>query len=352
MPKSRPPSFDTWLALRHPLWIVSFAVLVANDQWLKGAGVLPGWLTGKLSDVLGLVVAPVLLAVTLRVRNRSRFGAMFLATAVVFTAIKTSTHASALYEHLLSFVSAKNVVDLTDLVALVGIVPAYRVLARAAERPVEARTGQRARVLAVAFAVPFCLATSAPDVPPCAEGTYGSRCARGFRAPIWVGNEGSVDVVVHVRTALLGAAECGEALSCRPEAFGPEEAITLRPLQKVPLATADPCAAALVRLGGTTTRVLLLGGAASELVPYEGPFDSQPSERGGLLVRQDLSVSMRPTDPTSVVPECAASVPPPLGFLEAGAPVDAGAPDAETEGDDDDAGAEEGGSDAGDGGGP
>ena len=36
--------------------MVSLGVLVANDHFLKGSGLLPGWLTGKLSDLAGLVV--------------------------------------------------------------------------------------------------------------------------------------------------------------------------------------------------------------------------------------------------------------------------------------------------------
>jgi hypothetical protein len=44
--------------LLDPLALAAVVVLVVNDRALKG--VLPGWLTGKLSDVAGLVVAPLL----------------------------------------------------------------------------------------------------------------------------------------------------------------------------------------------------------------------------------------------------------------------------------------------------
>src|SRR5690606_12557634 len=37
--------------LRHPRFWAALALLVVNDHALKGAGVLPGALTGKLSDV-------------------------------------------------------------------------------------------------------------------------------------------------------------------------------------------------------------------------------------------------------------------------------------------------------------
>ncbi len=45
--------------LLHPATLVSLAILVLNDQVLKAAW--PGTLTGKLSDVAGLIVAPLVL---------------------------------------------------------------------------------------------------------------------------------------------------------------------------------------------------------------------------------------------------------------------------------------------------
>ncbi|MCZ7683483.1 MAG: hypothetical protein M5U28_33725 [Sandaracinaceae bacterium] len=66
------------IALRHPLWWASLALLVANDHWLKGADLLPGWLTGKLSDLAGLIVAPVLLSALLRARGPRMRGLAFV----------------------------------------------------------------------------------------------------------------------------------------------------------------------------------------------------------------------------------------------------------------------------------
>lgn len=42
-----------------PIVVLSLLALVVNDHWLKAAH--PSWLTGKISDVAGLIVAPVLL---------------------------------------------------------------------------------------------------------------------------------------------------------------------------------------------------------------------------------------------------------------------------------------------------
>lgn len=76
----------------HPVALSSLAVLVLNDHLLKG--VAPGWLTGKLSDVAGLVFLPFLIVATVdAIRRRRPPGILAAAvtasaTAVVFAAIK------------------------------------------------------------------------------------------------------------------------------------------------------------------------------------------------------------------------------------------------------------------------
>jgi hypothetical protein len=66
--------------LESPFWWLALVTLLLNDHVLKTAGVLPGVLTGKLSDFAGLVVAPVLLVALLRATSlRARlagFGAV------------------------------------------------------------------------------------------------------------------------------------------------------------------------------------------------------------------------------------------------------------------------------------
>ncbi|RYZ01918.1 MAG: hypothetical protein EOO73_33665 [Myxococcales bacterium] len=56
-------------------FVAALAVLLANDHWLKGAGLLPGWVTGKLSDCAGMVVAPLLAVALVGARGtRARLG--------------------------------------------------------------------------------------------------------------------------------------------------------------------------------------------------------------------------------------------------------------------------------------
>lgn len=109
---------------------VACMLLVAlNDHVLKGAGLLPGVVTGKLSDFAGLYFAPLLLAELWMLARPGRDSQAAvrrtawaaLAFGVLFTAIKTSPWADALYEAVLAFLSrhpARNTVDPTDLIAL------------------------------------------------------------------------------------------------------------------------------------------------------------------------------------------------------------------------------------------
>lgn len=122
---------DTRPALFTRAWPVAAMALVAlNDHVLKGAGLLPGWLTGKLSDFAGLYFAPLLVAELWMLARPSpvacvavhRVAWAALGFGVLFTAIKTYPPADRLYEAVLTALlphPAANIVDPTDLVALV-----------------------------------------------------------------------------------------------------------------------------------------------------------------------------------------------------------------------------------------
>ena len=56
--------------ITHPVVVVSLVVLALNDQWLKAAH--PGWVTGKASDVAGLVVAPAVVLTAWSLARRRR----------------------------------------------------------------------------------------------------------------------------------------------------------------------------------------------------------------------------------------------------------------------------------------
>jgi hypothetical protein len=77
-------------ALLGPIALAAIAVLVVNDHVLKAA--MPGVVTGKLSDVAGMVFFPLLLAAAAEhagIRRGTRTIAIAaIATGLVFAAVK------------------------------------------------------------------------------------------------------------------------------------------------------------------------------------------------------------------------------------------------------------------------
>ncbi|MEZ4438398.1 MAG: myxococcus cysteine-rich repeat containing protein [Polyangiaceae bacterium] len=175
-------------ALVHPLWWGSLALLALNDHVLKPGALLPGVLTGKLSDFAGLVVAPALFAVLLRVRSRRGLILSHVAVGAVFAALQLSRPFADLWSGMMGLVGAPWVVvcDPTDLVALPMLVLAYRallpVMGESAPRG-WLRQGSQRVLLAVGML--FCIATSKEqDAPPqldddgheCIDADYDGVC--------------------------------------------------------------------------------------------------------------------------------------------------------------------------------
>jgi hypothetical protein len=117
-------------ALLSPAWLLALALLLANDHWLKYADLAPGWLTGKLSDLAGMLVAPVLLAVLLRVRRRDALLACHVAVGLVFTAIKLSPACAGWWSWSMGLLGYPwtIVVDPTDLLALPCLLLSWKLL--------------------------------------------------------------------------------------------------------------------------------------------------------------------------------------------------------------------------------
>ncbi|WP_189328475.1 hypothetical protein [Actinoplanes ianthinogenes] len=161
----------TFAWLGHPSTVVALAVLVINDHLLKAT--FPGPLTGKLSDVAGLVLAPPLLAVlaTLiapRLSARRTGQIAMLTVAAGFGLVKAFPYAAQLASAAWSLVTPSLVrADVTDLLALPALAVSWWSLGRAHRTPV--RLGpRRFRALRVAVLLPLALtgvaATSASYV--------------------------------------------------------------------------------------------------------------------------------------------------------------------------------------------
>jgi hypothetical protein len=158
-------------ALAHPLWISALFVLVINDHVLKGSGLLPGGVTGKLSDVAGLIVAPwvlaVLLAGLLRARGRSALLGAHVAVGVGFSLINVWPLAARGFESLTALTPFPwaITVDPSDLVTLPALVVSWLVLVPASERaPLDfaLRAPRLFRGVSFAAGMLACVATSPP----------------------------------------------------------------------------------------------------------------------------------------------------------------------------------------------
>ena len=126
--------------LTHPVTIALLVVLLVNDHVLKSAW--PGPVTGKLSDVAGLVLAPPLLATLgaliapgtpVRVLSRSALAV----TGCGFTIIKSSAYAAHAASIGWSTLHGASVIraDRTDLLALPALAIAWLTLGPAEHRP-------------------------------------------------------------------------------------------------------------------------------------------------------------------------------------------------------------------------
>lgn len=121
--------------LLHPVPLAAVALLAFNDHLLKHAGLLPTWVTGKLSDLAGLFFFPLLLTALSRVAShlagrpsaltRRRLLVAIVLTGLAFTAIQLVPDAAALYEWLMPRLDPSGAVDavrvtmdVTDLLAL------------------------------------------------------------------------------------------------------------------------------------------------------------------------------------------------------------------------------------------
>ncbi|MDQ3034872.1 MAG: hypothetical protein M3Y87_20860 [Myxococcota bacterium] len=225
-------------ALLHPVFWGALAVLVVNDHLLKGAGILPGWLTGKLSDFAGLIVAPVLLVALLGARRDVTRALVFGATAGVFAILELSSSAAAGWDAMLGAIGipSRSWADPTDLLGL-AVLPIAWAVVRSGDRAEPGRGialgAQRALVGASIFA---CVATAAPPDERAAEWTTDA----------WLHNRTAASVDVRIRWIegerdcnALASAELDLGAAVAPELFGEGITFRLAPGDTVPIEPND-----------------------------------------------------------------------------------------------------------------
>lgn len=218
------PELRPGRALLTPTWLAALAVLGVNDHLLKGAGVLPGGLTGKLSDLAGMVVAPALLAALLGLRTRRGLLVCHLAVGAVFAAIKLSPAAADAWSWLMGLVGNAWVitVDPTDLIALPMLALGWRALVPAMHRPMPARQIRRlaprlAQLAAICGGTSLSIATSqgrgddegdvgevgeVGDVGEWDTGVDTNIVYEDIDADVYLNNGGAEDLIVRTRDLL------------------------------------------------------------------------------------------------------------------------------------------------------
>ncbi|MEM9188613.1 MAG: hypothetical protein AAGF12_05530 [Myxococcota bacterium] len=266
-------------AFAHPAFLLGVALLLLNDHVLKGSGVLPSVLTGKLSDFAGLFVAPVVLAWLLRARTRRALIGAHVATGLGFSALQVVPGIGAALE---SIAPVNIWADPTDLIALPIQGLSYWMLwpSMACKRSEGAvmpstdgsKTPCRLETLMIGgFSLLVCVATSAqpPKFP---------ENGRGFSARTFLHNASEQPTVVSLSRPVSGQRfECHAAFANVPGylehiemeyggAYQLEPGHNL-PAQLGPVDRQGPCAV----LMANRTYLVFWTERPEVIVPWEGP---------------------------------------------------------------------------------
>jgi hypothetical protein len=124
--------------LLHPVVIGAILALLVNDQLLKGRW--PGLVTGKISDIAGLVLAPLLLVAVAELIESRRghwreprvawITAAVVATGIGFAAVKLTAQADTMWEGALGIVQWP-ISALADVLAGRGLPPVRPIVSTA-----------------------------------------------------------------------------------------------------------------------------------------------------------------------------------------------------------------------------
>lgn len=302
-------------ALLTPTWLGALALLVANDHWLKGAGMIPGSLTGKLSDFAGMLVAPTLLAALLRVRTTRGLAACHLAVAGVFAGIQLSSGFAAQWSAAMGLLGHPWTItcDPTDLLALPFLWISWRLLTPAMdpERPALVGLQRSAVAAASVFGLWATVATSDDG------GSYDGGCGwcdgtdggtdggnddgggwEEVRGRVYIHNPNDFPISLHIRLLRSDVElDCG-AIAGDPgrlladEAFGAAEHWELPPTTNVAVDTLHTCLAAKVAGEGIPEQILFSTNVTdSRWFPGSHPALAELWNRGTAIRMDEGSVS-------------------------------------------------------------
>lgn len=259
------PSTLILAELPAPFW-AALLLLVLNDHVLKGSGLLPSVITGKLSDFAGLIVAPIVLCAAFSARTDRARGLLFGLVALGFAAVKLSPMLADAAGATLTALGVPSRVwcDPTDLLAFAVLPWAAQLAQRVHTTPQRA-----ARRLAVGLAALACVATSI-------DGPFETE----LRGPFVINwTHGDIDVSITRRWVVCNEPdnELSEPIEDTLE-LGPTYMAQLGWDTDIPDADAGVavCGLADVRVSGVTTRVTWLPRVSEPVVRpvlYGGPAD-------------------------------------------------------------------------------
>jgi hypothetical protein len=292
-------------ALLTPTWLGALALLVANDHWLKGSGLLPGVLTGKLSDFAGLLVAPTLLAMLLRVDSRRGLLACHIAVGAVFAGIQISIPFADLWSALMGLVGHPWVItsDLTDLLALPFLWVSWRSLIPAMDPERPALVGLRRS--AVAFASVFGLWATVATSDDDGGGSLDEGCCgtdtggwetdgnewENVEGQVYIHNPNEVAINLNIRTLRDDVVLDCAAIASDPGRLLPDEAFAdavhweLPPTTNVAVSMPLSCGAAKIAGEGIPEQIIF----SSAL----GWIETFPGSHGSLTELQSQGAALQ-----------------------------------------------------------
>jgi hypothetical protein len=293
---SEPKSQDSLHPLRalvSPVWLGALFLLVLNDHALKGSGLLPGEVTGKLSDFAGMLVAPALMAAVCMVRTRRGLLSCHAAVGLVFAAIQLSPAAAASWSGLMGAVGFPWEItrDATDLIALPVLFASWQLLTPRMTAPLGSTVRRSLEFGTVGVGLWASVATSQVEPPPDWEESYAP-----FDAAVYLNNASEEEITVRLRElrtdVQINCFELAQDPGHIPDAaFGETLTWRMPPWTNIPaggVAGNDECYAVLVDGDGLAPAILFWLDGAPDVGWVDGQtFDDGTHQNGGVIIRFD-----------------------------------------------------------------